>query len=133
MPNAPLLETINPASNTIPGISHAVVVKGGQLIFLSGHVPLTDTGQIAGPGLEEQVRTVFANIQSTLEAAQSSMENLVRITIYVRDFREEDLPIIRRVRDQFVNLDRPPASALIGVASLFHPEVRVEIDAIAVS
>jgi enamine deaminase RidA (YjgF/YER057c/UK114 family) len=42
------------------------------------------------------------------------------------------LPVFRSVRDRFINLQRPPASTLIGVAALALPGLLVEIDAIAV-
>ncbi|ENO84589.1 RidA family protein [Thauera linaloolentis] len=42
------------------------------------------------------------------------------------------LPLIRGVRDRYIDVGRPPASALIGVDALFHPDVLVEVDAVAV-
>ncbi|WP_334054531.1 RidA family protein [Burkholderia cepacia] len=57
-------------------------------------------------------------------------EQVVRVTIYVRDYAPSMLPTIRAVRDRYVNPDSPPASALIGVAALSLPEILVELDAI---
>lgn len=57
---------------------------------------------------------------------------VARLTIYVRNYDPASLLLIRATRDLWINPERPPASALIGVASLFHPDVLVEVDAIAV-
>ncbi|MCB8835110.1 RidA family protein, partial [Escherichia coli] len=56
----------------------------------------------------------------------------VRLTYYIRDFDQAILPEIRGVRDRWVNTECPPASSLIGVAALFHPDVLIEVDAMAV-
>lgn len=122
---------VNPPGASIPGISQAIVVEGGDLMFLSGHVPFRPDGTIAGPDLQAQLNQVFANIERTLAAAGIGFADVVRLTIYVRDYSIEQLPVIRAVRDRFVEAARPPASALIGVAALFHPDVLVEVDAIA--
>lgn len=127
-----MLRTVNPAGANIPGVSQGMIVEGGRLMFLSGHVPIGPDGVIAGPGLEVQLRQVFTNLDQTLKAAGISFANVARLTIYVCDYRPEQLPAIRAVRDLFVSAAQPPASALIGVAALFHPEVLVEVDAIAV-
>ena len=126
------MRAINPAGATIPGISQAMMVEEGRLLFLSGHVPLAQDGAIAGTGIEEQLRQVFTNMQETLRVANADFSNVVRLTIYVRDYRVEELGTIRAVRDEFVDETTPPASALIGVAALFREDVRVEIDAVAV-
>lgn len=127
-----LLQPVNPPDVAIPGISSAVVVESGKLMFLSGHVPMGEDGNVLPPDLESQLTQVFKNLDATLEAAGATARNLVRITMYVRDFNADQLPVIRRVRDRFIHQAQPPASALIGVAELFHPDVLVEVDAVAV-
>lgn len=126
------LRAINPPGATIPNVSMAMLAESGKLLFVSGHVPLRADGSIAGPGMEDQLMQVFENIGQTLAAAGTDFSSLARITIYVRDLTKADIAIIRTVRDRFINLECPPASALIGVADLFDPAVRIEIDAIAV-
>lgn len=130
--NPSLLRAVNPDNMAIPNISMATLVLSGHLLFLSGHVPLRADGSIQGTDLNDQLEQVFFNLNSTLEAAGGNFHNLARITIYVRDLSEADLPIIRRIRDSHINLAMPPASALIGVSALFHPDIRVEVDAVAV-
>ncbi|RTB44206.1 RidA family protein [Pseudomonas aeruginosa] len=126
-----MLRPVNPAGAVIPGISSAMVVENGRLMFLSGHVPMEANGTVP-PDLDAQLEQVFQNLGATLEAAGATPRHLARITIYVRDFQPDQLPTIRRARDRFINQEKPPASALIGVAELFHPNVLVEVDAVAV-
>lgn len=126
------MQAVNPKGSNIPGISQAMIVENGRLMFLSGHVAIGADGEFAGETVEEQLQQVLANISLTLKEAGADFNNVARITIYVRDYDISMLPAIRKVRDKFVNLERPPASALIGVASLFHPKSLVEVDAIAV-
>jgi 2-iminobutanoate/2-iminopropanoate deaminase len=126
------LRAVTPPGATIPGISQAMIITGGKLVFLSGHTPLGPDGAISGQ-LEAQLVRTFANLAETLKASGSGFANVARLTIYVRDYKPEQLPVIRAVRDRFICTERPPASALIGVASLFHPEALVEVDAIAVA
>lgn len=126
------MKAINPEGTLIPGISQAMLAGSGKLLFLSGHVPFLKDGTIVGVGLGEQLHQVFLNISATLTAAGANFSHVARLTIYVRDYDSTELDTIRRIRDAFVQPERPPASALIGVAALFHPEVRVEVDAVAV-
>ncbi len=113
----------------IPGISGAVVVKG-DLVLLSGHVPVAVDGSVA-PTLEGQLEQAFKNLDSTLRHAGSAPELIARMTLYVRGYQPEQLDTIRAVRDRWLK-GHAPASALIGVEALFRPDVQVEIDAVAV-
>jgi 2-iminobutanoate/2-iminopropanoate deaminase len=126
------MRSINPPGNSIPGISQAMLVETGKLLLLSGHVPFDEKGKLVGADLAAQLDQVFKNIQATLHAAGADFGSVARLTIYVRDYESSQLPTIRAVRDRWVNADCPPASALIGVASLFSPDVLVEVDATAV-
>lgn len=128
---SPLLRAINPPGAAIPGISQVVAVEGGRLVFLSGHVPMAQGGTVP-PGLEAQLEQVFAHLDATLQAAGATARDLARITLYVRGFHPNQLPAIRSAHDRFIGAAPAPASALIGVAALFHPDVLVEVDAVAV-
>lgn len=127
-----MLRSINPPGPAIPGISQAMLIEGGRPLLLSGHVPFDATGKVSATDLAAQLDQVFQNIGATLQAAGVGFEAIARLTIYVRNYEPALLPTIRAVRDRWINAERPPASALIGVASLFHPDVLVEVDAFAV-
>jgi len=124
------MRAINPPHVAIPGLSQAMLIESGHLLILSGHVPLRADGTMPSD-LAAQLHQVFENIGATLQSAGVGFEAVARLTIYVRDYQPEMLPTIRTVRDHWVNAERPPASALIGVAALFDPDVLVEVDALA--
>jgi enamine deaminase RidA (YjgF/YER057c/UK114 family) len=125
------MRAVNPPGSAMPGISQAMIVDDARLVVLSGHGPMRPDGSIAGPGLEPQLRQVFDNLSATLVAAGAGFRDVARLTLYVRDYRPDQLPLIRGMRDRYVDTMRPPASALIGVSALFHPDMLVEADAIA--
>lgn len=125
------LRPVNPPGPAIPGISQAMLIGSGQLLVLSGHVPIDSEGRIPA-GLSAQLDQVFRNLQATLHAAGTDFGSVARLTLYVRGYEPSQLAQIRAVRDRWITVDRPPASALIGVAALFHPGVLVEVDALAV-
>jgi enamine deaminase RidA (YjgF/YER057c/UK114 family) len=127
----PLIKPINPPGVSIPNISMAVRAEAGKVMFLSGHVPADASGKFP-TGLEQQLDQVFSNMAGTLKAAGTDFRSLARITIYVKGYDPSMLDTIRKVRDKYVDPRQPPASALIGVQSLFLPEVLVEVDAVAI-
>ena len=115
------------------GYTHAVVTNPGKLIFLSGQVANDPSGQLVGKGdLKAQTEQVFANLKTALAAAGATFNDVVKITWYIRGYKPDDLPILRGIRDKYVNTAEPPASTLIGVASLFQEDYLLEVDAIAV-
>jgi len=57
------------------------------------------------------------------------MAQVVKLTVYLTDLG--DLGAFRRVRDEYISLDRPPASSLVQVSGLVNPEFWVEIEALA--
>jgi len=57
------------------------------------------------------------------------MAQVVKLTVYLTDLG--DLGAFRRVRDEYISLDRPPASSLVQLSGLVNPEFWVEIEALA--
>lgn len=113
------------------GYSH-VVVTSGKLAFIAGQVANDPQGRVVGKGnLRAQTEQVFQNLKSALSAAGTSFDHVVKIVWYVRDYKPEHLAILREVRNRYVNTARPPASTLVGVASLFQDDYLIEVEAIA--
>jgi reactive intermediate/imine deaminase len=111
------------------GYSHAVAFSG-RMVAISGQIPLdADGGLVGADDPQAQVRQVFENLKTALAAAGAGMEDLVKLTVYLTDLT--DLEIFRRVRDEYISLDSPPASSLVQVAGLVNPAFRIEIDALA--
>lgn len=87
-------------------------------------------GAVVGVGSwEEQARAVFRNLATALEAGGAGWSDVVKLTFYVVDVSE--LATIRGVRDEFVDRDRPPTSTLVEVAGLVHPDLLLEVEAVA--
>ncbi|MFH8596882.1 RidA family protein [Streptomyces rimosus] len=115
----------------VNGYSHAVRFTG-PMVVVSGQVPVAPDGAVVGVGdAEAQVRQVYANLATALEAAGSGLEHIVKLTVYLTDL--EDLPTFRRVRDEHQDAEHPPACSLVRVAGLVHPDFRVEVEALAVA
>lgn len=124
-PKAP---TVAPAT----GYSHVVVANPGKLIFLAGQVANDSAGQLVGKDdIKAQAQQVFENIKANLAAAGATFQDVVKLNWYIRDLKPEYLPIIREVRDRYVNKEHPPASTLVGVAALFREGYMLEVEAVA--
>jgi 2-iminobutanoate/2-iminopropanoate deaminase len=126
-----VLQSVNAPGASFPGVSQGVIIGGGRLLALSGHVPVDAAGNLVTGDFEAQLTAVFENIGRTLSAAGVGFEAVARFTIYVTDYEPSMLAVLRTVRSRFVSATTPPASALVAVAALYDPRVRVEIDALA--
>jgi enamine deaminase RidA (YjgF/YER057c/UK114 family) len=99
-------------------------------VVVSGQVPVDQQGRLVGEGdPEAQVRQVFENLSAALAAAGTDMDRVLKLTIFLTDMA--DLAAFRRVRDEFISMDQPPASSLVQVAGLVNPAFRVEVEALA--
>ncbi|MFI5624328.1 RidA family protein [Nocardioides sp. NPDC051685] len=114
---------------TPAGYSHVVATDpGARLVVTSGQVGVIADGTVA-EGWEAQTRQTFVNLGIALAAAGATWADVVKLTYFVVDTSE--LPLIRSVRDEFVDVAHPPASSLVQVAGLFRPDVLIEIEATA--
>lgn len=122
---------LSPTSLPPPaGYSHVVDAVASRIVYVSGQVPLDADGQLVGESdFAAQTRQVFENLTLALEAAGASWRDVVKLTYFLRDVGE--LPVVRAVRDEYVDTKRPPASTLVEVSRLFRDDVLVEIEAIA--
>lgn len=108
-------------------ISQAISVN--PWIFVSGQASIDCEGALIGRhDFGTQARTAFANLRSVLEMAQSSLDDVVKVTIYMTDMRFFSEVVALR-REFF----RPPypADSIIEVKALALPELMFEIEAIA--
>jgi 2-iminobutanoate/2-iminopropanoate deaminase len=110
------------------GAPYSQAIKAGGLVFVSGQVALTPDAQgLVGDGIAEQTAQVFANLKVILEAAGSSLDRVVKTTVYLRNF--DDFQGMNEVYRRYVG-DVPPARATVEVSELPSGAL-VEIDAIA--
>jgi enamine deaminase RidA (YjgF/YER057c/UK114 family) len=122
---------INPPSlPTPPGYTQVVEVSGGRTIYIAGQVALDATGNVVGASdFRAQIEQVFANLQAALDAAGATFADVLKLTYYLLDVTQ--LPLLREVRDRYVNTQAPPASTLVEVRRLAREEFLVEVEAIA--
>lgn len=106
--------------------NQAIVV--GDLVFVAGQLGISlETGELAGAGVAEQTEQIMQNMGTILEAAGSSLENLVKTTVFLVDLG--DFGAMNEVYARHVG-DRPPARSTIEISGL-PSGARVEIEAIA--
>lgn len=125
---------LNPPNISKPtGYTHVVAAQGSRLIFIAGQVALDAQGQLVGAGdFAAQAKQVYENLSRALAAVGASFEDVVKLNTYSVNYSPELRPILAEVRRQYVNMDRPPASTLVGVQALAAPEFLIEIEAVAV-
>jgi enamine deaminase RidA (YjgF/YER057c/UK114 family) len=127
----PRPEFSSPGDLTPPtGYSHVVTIPAGRLVWTSGQVPMdADRNIVATGDWERQTRAVFENVGRALRAGGAGWPDVVKLTLFVVD--ASALETIRAVRDEFVDTASPPTSSLVQVAALFHPDVLIEVEAVA--
>jgi enamine deaminase RidA (YjgF/YER057c/UK114 family) len=103
-------------------------IRFGELLFISGQAGAGDDGRIVGGGFIAQGEQAFANLRRALEAGGSSLENVIKVTIFVTDMaRFDDVVALRR---RFFSAPYP-ADTLAEVRALYDPAAMIEIEAIA--
>jgi reactive intermediate/imine deaminase len=111
--------------------AHATVTAAeGRLVFISGMTARNKEGGVTGVGdVSAQTHQVCQNLKAAVEAAGGTMDDIVRVDVYVRNM--EDFAAIHEVRRQYFT-GEPPASTLVEVAKFVNKDYLIEINAIAV-
>jgi 2-iminobutanoate/2-iminopropanoate deaminase len=114
-----------------PPISHYTdAVRAGDLLFVSGVVPVDGEGRlVGGDDVVEQARQVFRNLGEVLAAAGAGFADVVKVTVFLTDV--DDRPAINPVRQEVFGETRP-ASTLGEISRLAIPGARIEVEAVAV-
>ncbi len=124
--------SVNSPSVATGGSMYSQAVKAGQVLYLSGQVAYDVKGQLVGKGdITAQTTQVFENMGALLRAAGMTFENVVKINIYLTDLGNR--PAFHTVREKYFGSDVLPASTLVVVKSLAHPDLLVEVEATAVA
>ena len=115
---------------------HVATASGTRHVYIAGQVAHMPDGSPIPTDLAGQVAQALRNVARALDGAGATFADVVRLTVYVTDWRPEKIGEfmagIEAVADEIgLALPMPPAS-LIGVQMLFEPEVLVEIEATAV-
>jgi 2-iminobutanoate/2-iminopropanoate deaminase len=114
-----------------PGYSQGIkVTEANTVLFLAGQVAYDKDGSVKHAGdFKAQAREVYRCIKSLVETAGGRMENIVKLNTYLTDirYRADLVPI----REEFLG-KKGPASTLVEVSALAHPDWLIEVEAIAV-
>jgi 2-iminobutanoate/2-iminopropanoate deaminase len=116
------------APRAIGPYSQAVVAGG--FVFASGQIPLNpETGELIAGGIAEQTEQVLRNLSRVLEEAGTSLERVVKTTVFLADMN--DFAAMNEAYGRYFP-EKPPARATVEAARLPR-DARVEIEVIALS
>lgn len=119
------MKMISAASSAGP---YSPAVQSGNLLFVSGQIPLAADGSVAGEDITAQTRQVFANLRAVLAQAETGLASVVKTTVFLKNM--EDFVAMNAIYAQEFG-DHRPARSTVQVAKLPR-DLRVEIEAIAV-
>ncbi|WP_096390243.1 RidA family protein [Halopenitus persicus] len=119
------IETSEVAPSSAP-LSQAIVE--GDLVFASGQIPREPDGTIITGDIKEQTAQVMENLSSILEESGSSLDNVIKSTVFLTD--TEHFDGFNDMYAKYMNEPYPARSAFI-VASLARTEIDVEVEVIA--
>jgi 2-iminobutanoate/2-iminopropanoate deaminase len=109
------------------GAPYNQAIRVGDLVFVAGQLGVRlDSGALAGPGVAEQTEQIMANLRAILEAAGSSLDKLVKTTVFLMDL--SDFAAMNEVYARHVG-DGPPARSTVQISGLPSGAL-VEIEAV---
>jgi 2-iminobutanoate/2-iminopropanoate deaminase len=107
-----------------PGGPYSQAVVAGNLVFLAGQGPIEPDGTQVTGSFEEQARRTFANLAAVADAAGSSLDDAVRVGVYLRDMA--NFATMNEVYEEFI---RKPHPARTTIQSDL-PGFEIEVDAV---
>lgn len=122
------MEFVIPQTGHRSGSPYSPAVRAGDLLFVSGCVPVDAAGRLAGSKIREQTTAVLENIARVLEAAGVGIDAVAKTTVFLTDIN--DVAAMNDVYREFFG-SHLPARSTVQVAALARSEYRIEIEAIA--
>jgi enamine deaminase RidA (YjgF/YER057c/UK114 family) len=123
--NPPGLKPLGMYSN----VSYAT---GGTIVFISGQVAVDTDGRVVGKGdIEAQAVQVFENLKLALGAVGGTFNDVLKLTIFIRDLTPERRKAVMGVRGRYISHTQPPAATMVGIDRLVEDDLLVEIEAVA--
>jgi reactive intermediate/imine deaminase len=109
----------------------ALGYRVGDMLYVSGQAAISPEGEVVGEGdFDRQAEQTFANLERVLKAGGSSLENVVKVTIFLTDMG--NFGKIVELRGKYFTAPYP-ADTIVEISSLALPELMIEIEAIAVA
>ncbi len=119
-------EIVVPAAEGLPFSS---AVRAGDLLFLSGQIGTVPGGGLVEGGIGPETRQTMENIKAVLEAAGSSLDGVVKCTVFLKDIGE--WPAMNEVYRTYFPTDPPARSAVAGSGLALNSRVEIECIALA--
>lgn len=115
----------------VPGIADTVRVEGGTTIYVSGTVGVHHDGSPAAD-FAEQCELAIASVEKSLSRQNATLDDVVRLNVYVVGLDREKADTWHRVRDTKFDHAYSPASTLLSIMGLYSSDYDIEIEATAV-
>ncbi len=110
-------------------MSQGIKAPAGNMVFVSGQVARNSQGETVGIGdIEAQTRQVLENVKAVLAEGGATLDDVVKVTVFVTDVG--DYAAIHKVRGEYFSAPYP-ASTMVEVSALVNPDLKIEIEAIA--
>jgi reactive intermediate/imine deaminase len=120
-------EIINTSSAPQAIGTYSQAVKSGNRVYMSGQIPLVpETMEMVEGDMEAQIRRVFDNLQAVAQAAGGSLEDMIKLNVYLTDLA--NFPLVNQVMAEYFSQPYP-ARAAVGVAAL-PKDAAVEMDGV---
>ncbi len=121
-------EIISTDKAPMPVGAYSQAVKVNGFVFVSGQIPIdVTTGLLSSEGIHKETKIILYNIAAILEAAGSSLEKVIKFTVYLKDIN--DIKFVNDVLKEIYG-DSPPARSTVEVSKL-PKDAKIEIETIA--
>jgi 2-iminobutanoate/2-iminopropanoate deaminase len=123
-----MIERLTPPGAPTPVGPYSPVVRAGDFVFVSGHVPADlATGQVTPGSIQDQTRLTLQNVLRALAACGATAADVVKVNVYLKD--PGDWAAMNEVYAEVFSAAKPARTTVaVGFA---HPDLKVEIDCIA--
>ena len=109
--------------------SQGVKATAGEVLFTAGQIPMDpETGELVNGDIQVQTRRALENVKAVVEAGGSSLDNVIKVTVFLRDMN--DFAAMNEVYSEYFK-ENPPARSAVQVARL-PKDVGIEIECLAV-
>jgi enamine deaminase RidA (YjgF/YER057c/UK114 family) len=117
------------------GYSQVAEVSGGKMIYVAGQVAMDASGNLVGKDdFRAQVDQAFKNINAAVQAAGGDFQSVIKLNYFCAESVDAaQIPVVREIRDRYVDTAHPPTSTFVVVKRLVRPEWLIEIEAVAVA
>ncbi|HHE75807.1 MAG TPA: RidA family protein [Candidatus Aciduliprofundum boonei] len=121
------MKKINTSEAPEPVGPYSQAIRAGDFLFISGQIPLNPQSRKIEGNIKEQTERVIKNIEAILKAENSSLEDVVKVTVYLKDLKE--FREMNEIYEKYFGNSKP-ARVTVEVSGLPR-NARIEMDAIA--